>query len=284
MILVKVSKRVLMVTAAITLSSLGFISTATAARPFSLPPQANQIAKNIFDLGEGIHNGKKVRGYAFIFRRDSHAKPDGVEGDKKGGGSGSKKNSNCYAFIGNGVKWKEVEGYVVDGSYNLAMSLENVESEIAAATANWNEQVANPIFGQLETAPDGHIFSADTVTPLDDKNEVYFSDMDDPDIDSDDIIAVTITWGVFSGPRRNRHFVEWDQVYNTAFTFGDASTNISIMDFLGIATHEVGHAAGMSHPDSTCVDETMYAYALEGETNKRDLNLGDITGVQKLYQ
>jgi hypothetical protein len=284
MVLAKVSNRVLMITTVITLSSLGFTSAAIAARPFSLPPQAKQIAKNIFDLGVGIHNGEQVRGYAFIFRQDNHAKPDGVGGGKKDGGSGGTAASSCYAFIGSGVKWKDAENYIVDGAYNLAMPQANIESEISAATILWNDEVAAPIFGQQEATPINHVFSADTVTPLDDKNEVYFSDISDPAIDSNNTIAVTITWGVFSGPPRNRRFVEWDQVYNTAFTFGDASINTGIMDFLGIAAHEVGHAAGMSHPESSCVDETMYAYAAHGETIKRDLNLGDITGIKKLYE
>ena len=45
----------------------------------------------------------------------------------------------------------------------------------------------------------------------------------------------------------------------------------------------LGHVLGLGHPDSTCVDETMYAYAGFGETNKRDLHTGDIEGVVKLY-
>ena len=56
------------------------------------------------------------------------------------------------------------------------------------------------------------------------------------------------------------------------------------MDVLNIAVHEVGHAGGMGHPDGTCVDETMYAYASNGETRKRTLNAGDIAGIKALYK
>ena len=56
------------------------------------------------------------------------------------------------------------------------------------------------------------------------------------------------------------------------------------MDLLNIAVHEVGHGAGLTHPDQTCVDETMYAYAAEGETKKRTLNDGDIAGIKALYE
>ena len=55
------------------------------------------------------------------------------------------------------------------------------------------------------------------------------------------------------------------------------------MDFENIATHELGHSFGMGHPDSTCIEETMYAYADFGETKKRVLNAGDIAGIQELY-
>jgi hypothetical protein len=266
----------------LTVSTVGllFAHTAQAGRPFSLPANAKQIAKNVYDLGTGMHNGEQVRGFAFIYRQDRPAKPDGVGGGKKDkGGTGG--GSTCYAFIGSGAKWKSAENYIVDSTNLSGMSRNDVEAAIATATGLWNSEVSGgTIFGN-QTA--GAVDGADTVTPLDDKNEVYFADINDPSINSNNTIAVTITWGIFSGPPRNRRLVEWDQVYNEAFTFGDAKINTSIMDFLGIAAHEVGHAAGMDHPESTCTDETMYAYASNGEVKKRDLNDGDKAGIKALY-
>lgn len=58
--------------------------------------------------------------------------------------------------------------------------------------------------------------------------------------------------------------------------------NSNSMDFDNIATHEVGHAVGMEHPNSTCTLETMYAYASNGETIKRDLHDRNIAGVNGL--
>jgi hypothetical protein len=265
---------------AVSFIGLLFAHTAQAGRPFSLPANAKQIAKNVYDLGTGMHNGEQVRGFAFIYRQDLSAKPDGVGGGKndKGGTGGG---STCYAFIGSGAKWKSAENYIVDSTNQSGMSGNDVEAAIATATGLWNNEVKpSTIFGNQTT---GTVDGADTTTPLDDQNEIYFADISDPSIDSNNIIAVTVTWGVFSGPPRNRRLVEWDQVYNEAFTFGDASINTGIMDFLGIAAHEVGHAAGMDHPESTCIDETMYAYASNGETKKRDLNDGDKAGIKSLY-
>lgn len=259
------------------MASMGmmFAPNAQAARPFSLPANAKQIAKNIYDLGTGMHNGEQVRGFAFIYRADHAVKPEGAGGGKRGGGT------TCYAYISSGAKWRLAEDYLVDSTNLSGMSQVEVESTIATAVGLWNEQAVGSIFGNQVT---GVVDGADTTTPLDDKNEVYFADINDPSIDSNNTIAVTVTWGVFGGPPRNRRLIEWDQVYNESFIFGDASTNTGVMDILGIAAHEVGHAAGMGHPESACLDETMFAYASTGEVKKRDLNAGDIAGVQKLYK
>jgi hypothetical protein len=57
------------------------------------------------------------------------------------------------------------------------------------------------------------------------------------------------------------------------------------MDVQNIVTHELGHCAGMDDLyESNAVEETMYGYSEEGETKKRDLYLGDITGIIGLYK
>ena len=101
-------------------------------------------------------------------------------------------------------------------------------------------------------------------------------------IASTGVIAVTTTWyNTFSG-----QIVEWDQVYDDVdFDWSDSSVNgvTGKMDFENISTHEIGHAVGMGHPSDSCSNETMYRYASYGEIIKRDLNTGDIAGINKLY-
>ena len=70
--------------------------------------------------------------------------------------------------------------------------------------------------------------------------------------------------------------------FNTAFSWSLIGAP-GDMDFHNIAQHEVGHALGLGHPDNSCTEETMYAYATEGETKKRDLHAGDIAGAVDLY-
>lgn len=255
-------------------------TAALAERPYQLPEQAAQIAKDIYLLGVAQHNGEPVIGYSFIHRYHGSAKPEKPGGDKGGGGKGGGKNkggkgggdntSDCYAFINGGVKWTSTENYIVDPSNQSGMSDTFVYSNIEAATKAWNDEVSGNIFGSRVT---GIVDGADTSSP-DNKNEVYFAE-----INQGGVIAVTNTWFTYNGV-----IVEWDQVYDDVdFAWGDADTNTGVMDLLNIAAHEVGHAAGMSHPDGSCSVETMYAYAAAGETKKRDLNSGDIVGIQTLY-
>ena len=63
-----------------------------------------------------------------------------------------------------------------------------------------------------------------------------------------------------------------------------ASGEAGKMDFENIVTHELGHAVGLADLYTTsCSEQTMYGYAANGETKKRTLESGDITGVKQLY-
>jgi len=56
------------------------------------------------------------------------------------------------------------------------------------------------------------------------------------------------------------------------------------MDLENIATHEIGHGAGLNDIySSSCTAVTMYGYSDYGETSKRTLEIPDIQGLQTLY-
>jgi hypothetical protein len=107
-------------------------------------------------------------------------------------------------------------------------------------------------------------------------NSVVFGEyVSDPNV-----IAQTIIWYYKIGSIGR--IVEFDITLedNQPFGFGE----INKFDVQGIATHEYGHAFGMSDLyTSTCSQQTMYGYSWFGDVEKRTLENGDIKGIRILY-
>lgn len=235
---------------------------------FSLPANARKISENVYDLGERLVNGELVQGRAFVHYTEALAKREARS---------HTTSSSCYTYLSSYTRWKVTEPYVLD-ELGSGMDATTVASLTQTSLDTWDNQVAFKIFGSRDTA--SLVDGADTETP-DNKNEIYFADVSDPGV-----IGVTIVWGYFSGPRSQRRIIEYDMVYdNVDFTWGDGSVDPSVMDYQNIVTHEIGHGAGMGDLyQSYCAEQTMYGYATEGETKKRDLNTGDVNGIKKLYR
>ncbi|OGI16077.1 hypothetical protein A3K63_02290 [Candidatus Micrarchaeota archaeon RBG_16_49_10] len=229
--------------------------------PVMIPAHAVAIADDVFSLGEARDvDGRLVQGFMFIDRKNENAKPPWAGGGKGG-------DTKCYAFLANGAKWRTTEPYITGTGVDLALTETSLNT--------WDTEVSFNIFG---TGATGTTDGADTVSP-DDKNEVEFENLG-----ATDTIAYTIVWGIFYGPPSRRELVEWDAVFNSDYAWSlSLSGEAGKMDYQNIATHEFGHAAGMGHPDDSCTEETMYRFASLGETKKRDLNSGDIAGINELY-
>jgi len=241
-----------------------------AKRSFTLPDNAVEISPGVFHIGTVLHQGKVVDGIA-VFEHKSKHNPGGPGG----GGNGDTTNP-CFSYVfGNGVKWKNSEEYIVDPTNTRTLDEQTIRDKMGDAIGVWESASGVDIIG-VENL-DGTVDGIDQVRP-DDKNEVMFGD-----IDLDGAIAVNILWGIIRGPPSDRQLVEWDQMYNDVDYDWSLSGDAGKMDFLNIAAHEVGHATGMAHPDNSCTDETMYAFASLGEIDKRDLFDGDIAGIQNLY-
>ena len=237
-------------------------------------------ALDVIPLGEAKDvDGRLVEGYMFIHYKDAFSHKPG----HNPGGGGKPATNKCYSFLANGAKWKITEPYLVNPINSVGLDESLVRSTVANGLSKWEdasdgtvgEGLSKNIIGGEES---GVVDGADTSSP-DGKNEVMFGD-----IDSSGAIAVTIVWGIFSGPPFARELVEWDQVYDQVDFDWSSSGEAEKMDFENISTHEHGHVFGLGHPDDSCTEETMYRFAAPGEIKKRDLETGDITGITQLYK
>jgi hypothetical protein len=204
----------------------------------------------------------------FIHYKKGFAKPPWA-----GGGA---KETKCYDFLGKWVKWKSLPvEYVIDPNIPNDSSEEFVINAISAGAEEWDSHTEAELFGSYTI---DYGASWDNDAP-DGRNELLFGNYPE-----EGVIAVTVIWGYFSGPPSSREIIEFDVLFDTDFTWGNAETNPEVMDLQNIATHELGHGVGLDDLyDSVCVEETMYGYSDYGEIKKRDLNAGDIAGIQKLY-
>ena len=238
---------------------------------FSLPPRAAEVAPNIFSLGSAIDpaSGKQVEGLAIIHPKKAAAKPDQA-------GGGAQTKNRCYAVLAKGAAWKTTEAWLVNPANSRGLDESFVVSNLIADVAEWENAAGNSnIFD--DGSATATALSADNSAP-DGLNEVYFGA-----IDGEGTIAVTIVWGIFSGPVGQRELVEWDMVFDQTDFDWASDGRAGAMDFENIAQHELGHAFGLGHPGDGCSEETMYRFADYGEIKKRDLNTGDIAGINQLY-
>lgn len=256
------------------------LSTPGTERVLQLPPPADNSP--VISLGTAVDpaSGKIVEGLAIIhYKREYHHRP----GHSGGPGGGVPSASSCYSFLARGARWRVIEPWLLNSTNSEGLTGDYLLANIAGDIAKW-EDAGDGVLDNaaaVQILGDGALtesaLAADTAAP-DGQNEVYFAD-----VSSVGAIAVTIVWGVFAGPPSQRELVEWDQVYDDVdFTWSDSGA-AGAMDFENIATHELGHSAGLGHPEDSCVEETMYRFADTGETKKRTLEAGDVTGANTLY-
>ena len=150
------------------------------------------------------------------------------------------------------------------------MPEEFVTSAISTSAETWDASTSKELLNDAYTVDYSAQYGVQNF-----KNAIAFGDYP-----NDNVIAVTSVWFTRVGKR----IVEFDQLYNTRFTWGDATVNPAVMDLQNIATHELGHGVGLADIYSTtCSAVTMYGYSTEGETQKRTLEQPDITGLQRMY-
>jgi hypothetical protein len=231
----------------------------SASRP-AVPPGAVEIAPDVYYLGKRNANGVEVEGIAVVHR----AKP--ARTDRKPGGG-----SACFTYLASGAKWLSAEPWSVDAS---DAPISGMASLMATDVTTWENAAAADIFGN---GTSDSSYDANT-SNVDGRNGAEFGPISDAGV-----IAVTYTWGIFGGPPKSRQLVEWDMIFDSDSFAWSTTGAANAMDFRNIDTHELGHAMGLGHPSGSCTEETMYAFASNGETKKRDLNAGDVAGINGLY-
>ena len=142
-----------------------------------------------------------------------------------------------------------------------------VITTLTTAAETWDAETNTELFDNNPT-----VLSKATIGKYDGKNVIGFGNL------QTSVIAVTYLWYTTTT------IVEWDMKFNSRLAWGDAQTDPTKFDFLGIACHEFGHTFGMDDIyDSSYAYVTMYGYGDVGQTFQRTLATPDITGLEYLY-
>jgi hypothetical protein len=188
--------------------------------------------------------------------------------DKPGGSKPQPptKTESCYKLAH--WKWTNLPITYTINPNNNPLPEQTIKAAISAAGTEWDRATSKTLFFEPDTGDSQY-------GVYDWNNSISFGNYADGNV-----IAVTLTWY----NTRTKEAVESDILFDTDFTWGDATVNIGVMDLQNIATHEIGHTLGLSDTYSTsCQNVTMYGYSIEGEIAKRTLAIPDITGLQKIY-
>jgi len=227
---------------------------------------------SIFSAGKPDETPPALEKRIFIHYKKGYGKPPGTPGNGPPS-NGEDDHSDHYALLG--TKWKTTPvSYVIDPDNTQGLTEDFIGAAIFLSAEEWDAHTETELFSNTYTVV--HDATFDTDAP-DKRNEILFGNYP-----KEGVIAVTIVWGYFSGPPGLRQIIEFDIMFDTDWTWGDASIDSTVMDLQNIATHELGHGAGLNDI-YYCKLETMYGYSYYGELIKRDLYIGDIAGIQKLY-
>jgi hypothetical protein len=264
------------------------------------------ISHDTYYLGKHAHPRhrlKEVEGYAFLHNhRDSRAgklSPSTSKATHFGRNnhtSSSKKSSaehrkrqlgttlDCTEPIAVGAVWKTSLGFYINSLNTQQLSTRYLTSAILHATDAWNcalrtdnRLVLGPLLAVRPSLSGRDI----TIDSPDGSNIIGLGTIDG----KHGTIAVTIVWGIFSGPIPLREIVEFKMIFDANhYRFGNSSLRAGVIDFEATATHEMGHAFGNEDIyDPQCADVTMYGTSAENETKKRTLEVPDVVGIQSLY-
>jgi len=206
-----------------------------------------------------------------VFVHYPHAK------GQAGGGSATGDQVNDYKY--SGIHWSgqtPTVNYKINPVNSLGLLEPEITTTVESAFQEWMNN--NPADSKYIRFVDTGLTDLDTpANPTSDGvNTVSFEPLNSA---YPNAIAITFFW--YS--RGSKTLIETDTVFNSDLPWS-TSGDFASYDLQNIATHEFGHWLVLgdlySLRDSAL---TMYGYGGLGETSKRDLGRGDITGINKIY-
>ena len=250
---------------------------------WSLPPQAREVAPNVWFIGTSVSDGVAVEGFAFIHPAVGHAKPTGSPGGGKGkdkpkdDGDPTPDASSCYSFIANGAVWRSLEDYRFDLTGAPAGATADLFS---GAFETWEAAAGTQIVGS------GTSSGTEAALVLNESNDVFFGDIVDAGT-----LGVTVVWYTRGGRPSSRRIVEADIMidtddgWNWQLVAAGGQMATGAFDLKGVVVHEVGHYVGLGHTDTTtlCAAETMYPSIAAEDSSRQSLGVGDRAGIKRLY-
>ena len=224
------------------------------------------VAVAISNQGADKAKAPDLEKIEFIHWKKDFAKPEAAK---------APKTPTCYAFLGKYgktyLKWTTLPVKYVINPVNPVQTLDEtfVTSAVGTSAETWDAATGQEIMN-------GYTVDNTVVYGVQDyKNAITFGNYP-----TAGVIAVTAVW---YNPA-TKAIVEFDVMFDTDWTWGDAALDSAKMDLQNIATHELGHGVGLADVyDSVCSLVTMYGYSDYGEIIKRTLEQQDITGLQTIY-
>lgn len=176
----------------------------------------------------------------------------------------------CYKLMGVSWSWNMPVRYVVNPNNTQGLTEAFITSVVLKSAEAWDSATPRELFNDTYTINYSVRYGV-----RDSQNSIVFGNYS-----NSNVIAITSVWL----SKKTGQILEFDQLYNTRFLWGDVEVNSTLMDLQNIATHELGHAVGLNDLyGAGCSEVTMYGYSTQGETKKRTLASSDIAGLQKIY-
>jgi len=213
--------------------------------------------------GNGKANAPDLEKIEFIHWKKGYGKPEWAKAPKP---------PSCYKFLTpTKVKWAipPAVSYVINPTNPQGLEQAFIGTAVSSSAETWdgatNQELMNDVYSYGEV----------TYGVQDYENAITFGNYP-----TAGVIAVTTVW---YNPATKK-IVEFDVMFDTDWTWGDATIDLTKMDLQNIATHELGHGVGLGDIyDTVCSAVTMYGYSDYGETQKRTLEEPDIKGLLTLY-